>query len=61
MNPFRSALVNTFTREREAAAQVAADGRNSPNEKLVWVLWKILKGDGRDVRALASCYTDDQF
>ena len=51
MNPFHSALVNTFVKEKEFAAQVAADGGTSPNEQLVWVLWKILKGDGKDVRA----------
>lgn len=28
---------------------VAKGGEVSPNEQLVWVLWKILKGDGNDV------------
>lgn len=52
INPFRSALANTFVRERSLATQIAADGGTSPSEQLVWVLWKILKGDGNDVRAL---------
>lgn len=48
-------------REREHARHVAATinttemglasgGVSSENEQLVWVLWKILKGDGDDVR-----------
>ena len=28
---------------------VAKGGEVCPNEQLVWVLWKILKGDGNDV------------
>jgi len=28
---------------------VAKHGEVCPNEQLVWVLWKILKGDGNDV------------
>jgi hypothetical protein len=28
---------------------VAMGGEVCPNEQLVWVLWKILKGDGNDV------------
>lgn len=50
INPFRSALVNTFVRERDLAAKIAADGGTGASEQLVWVLWKILKGDGNDVR-----------
>lgn len=49
INPFKSVLFLTFLRERETALAVAKDGGVSPNEPLVWVLWKILKGDGDDI------------
>lgn len=49
LNPFKSALYATFFKERGHAAQVAAEGGFSENEQLVWVLWKILKGDGNDI------------
>ena len=64
MNPFKSAFVDVFIRERSEAARLAGgDGvadhgseANGPQsrdqlgqEQLVWVLWKILKGDGADV------------
>jgi hypothetical protein len=34
---------------------VAKHGDVCPNEQLVWVLWKILKGDGNDVSIETSC------
>lgn len=49
LNPFKSALYATFIKERGYATQVASEGGSSENEQLVWVLWKILKGDGNDV------------
>lgn len=49
INPFKSVLFVTFVKEREKAVSVANDGGVCPNEQLVWVLWKILKGDGNDV------------
>ncbi|KAG6332613.1 hypothetical protein ID866_6476 [Astraeus odoratus] len=49
LNPFKSALYATFISERGYATKVAAEGGFSENEQLVWVLWKILKGDGNDV------------
>lgn len=49
LNPFKSALYATFINERGYATQVAAEGGFSENEQLVWVLWKILKGDGNDI------------
>ncbi|KAJ7749075.1 hypothetical protein DFH07DRAFT_869285 [Mycena maculata] len=50
INPFKSVLFVTFVKEREKALAVAADqGGVAPNEPLVWVLWKILKGDGDDI------------
>jgi len=39
LNPFYSALHSEFTAERE----------KGNTEQLVWVLWKILKGDGEDI------------
>ncbi|KAJ3005341.1 hypothetical protein NUW54_g4381 [Trametes sanguinea] len=50
INPFKSVLHASFTRERDVAVQVDRAGGVSENEQLVWVLWKILKGDGSDVR-----------
>ncbi|KAJ7096856.1 hypothetical protein C8R44DRAFT_812349 [Mycena epipterygia] len=49
INPFKSVLFVTFAKERERALAVASNGGVSPNEPLVWVLWKILKGDGDDI------------
>ncbi|TFK18329.1 hypothetical protein FA15DRAFT_261328 [Coprinopsis marcescibilis] len=49
VNPFKSALYVTYLNEREKAVIIAQDGGVSPNEQLVWVLWKILKGDGNDI------------
>lgn len=49
LNPFKSALYATFIKERGYATQVATEGGFSENEQLVWVLWKILKGDGNDI------------
>ncbi|KAH9915307.1 uncharacterized protein B0H18DRAFT_886034 [Fomitopsis serialis] len=49
INPFQSALRATFVKEREASIHVAAQGGVSETEQLVWVLWKILRGDGSDI------------
>ena len=49
VNPFRSALLVAYLREREKAVGIANEGGVSPDEPLVWVLWKILRGDGNDV------------
>ncbi|KAH7922275.1 hypothetical protein BV22DRAFT_1017641 [Leucogyrophana mollusca] len=49
INPFKSALFSTFVKERELATRAANEGGFSENEQLVWVLWKILKGDGNDI------------
>ncbi|KAG5721035.1 hypothetical protein E4T56_gene17955 [Termitomyces sp. T112] len=49
INPFKTVLFMTFMKEREKAVVVAQMGDVSPNEQLVWVLWKILKGDGNDI------------
>ncbi|KAL5478838.1 hypothetical protein ACEPAI_2115 [Sanghuangporus weigelae] len=49
MNPFRSAFAEVFLREREMSRFEAERGGVNENEQLVWVLWKILKGDGNDL------------
>ncbi|KDR78115.1 hypothetical protein GALMADRAFT_65432 [Galerina marginata CBS 339.88] len=49
INPFKSALLVAYIREREKAVSIANEGGVSPNEQFVWVLWKILKGDGNDI------------
>ncbi|KAI0656232.1 hypothetical protein C8Q70DRAFT_1046875 [Cubamyces menziesii] len=49
INPFKSVLHASFVKERGLAVQVATAGGVSENEQLVWVLWKILKGDGSDI------------
>jgi hypothetical protein len=55
INPFKTVLFYTFVNEREKAMKANGEGAGDgteTNEQLVWVLWKILKGDGNDVRAL---------
>ena len=54
VNPFKSVLLVTFVRERNKAMHFASQGGVSANEQLVWVLWKILRGDGNDVRLILS-------
>ncbi|KAF9528771.1 hypothetical protein CPB83DRAFT_766200 [Crepidotus variabilis] len=49
INPFKSALLVVYVKEREKALVMANDGGVCPNEQFVWVLWKILKGDGNDI------------
>ncbi|KAJ3567268.1 hypothetical protein NP233_g6480 [Leucocoprinus birnbaumii] len=49
INPFRSVLYVAYTKEREKAMQLVDEGKESANEQLVWVLWKILRGDGNDI------------
>lgn len=56
INPFKSALYDTFMKEKNAAAQVTSNGAVGENEQLVWVLWKVLKGDGNDVSSLVSSF-----
>lgn len=52
INPFQSALLMTFTKERDLATATVTDESVTQSEQLVWVLWKILKGEGSDVRVL---------
>ncbi|CDO75049.1 hypothetical protein BN946_scf184757.g4 [Trametes cinnabarina] len=49
INPFKTVLHASFVKERRVAVQVDQAGGVSENEQLVWVLWKILKGDGSDI------------
>lgn len=49
VNPFKSVLLVTFVRERNNAIHIANEGGIATNEQLVWVLWKILRGDGNDI------------
>ncbi|KAJ7437186.1 hypothetical protein FB451DRAFT_1417000 [Mycena latifolia] len=44
-----SVQVETFAQERENALAAVRNGAITPNEPLVWVLWKILKGEGYDI------------
>ena len=55
INPFRSAFAEVFLREREVSRVESERGGVSENEQLVWVLWKVLKGDGDDVCVWFSC------
>ena len=50
INPFNSVLYKAFVSERDQALKIAGGGGPVENLQLVWVLWKILKGDGSDVR-----------
>jgi len=54
LNPFKSVLYATFVKERELAIEISTEGGFSEREQLVWVLWKILKGDGNDVNPILS-------
>ncbi|OSD03750.1 hypothetical protein PYCCODRAFT_1451490 [Trametes coccinea BRFM310] len=49
INPFKSVLHARFVKERAVAVQVDQAGGVNENEQLVWVLWKILRGDGSDI------------
>ncbi|PFH50197.1 hypothetical protein AMATHDRAFT_145710 [Amanita thiersii Skay4041] len=49
INPFKSVLFVTFLQEQNRAINAANEGGMNINEQLVWVLWKILKGDGHDI------------
>ncbi|KIY71357.1 hypothetical protein CYLTODRAFT_429529 [Cylindrobasidium torrendii FP15055 ss-10] len=44
INPFKSVLFVTFRKERANASVGVTE-----DEQLVWVLWKLLRGDGNDI------------
>jgi hypothetical protein len=50
LNPFKSALTEAFIHERDEAREASSRGQVHSNEQLVWVIWKILRGEGNDVR-----------
>lgn len=50
INPFATVLHAIFVRETNKALEVEKDGGFAENDQFVYVLWKILKGDGNDVR-----------
>lgn len=49
LNPFASVLHTIFVKETERAQKLENAGGIADNDQLVYVLWKILKGDGNDV------------
>ena len=49
MKPYGAVFIEVFNRERDIARTESERGGVSETEQLVWVLWKILKGDGGDV------------
>lgn len=61
INPFKTVLFSTFLQEKEVAVRTSGDGKENTtceNEKLVWALWKILKGEGNDVSNLITTHSD---
>ena len=49
INPFATVLHAIFVRETNKALEMEKDGGFAGNDQFVYVLWKILKGDGKDV------------
>ncbi|KAJ7447451.1 hypothetical protein FB451DRAFT_1567536 [Mycena latifolia] len=49
MNPSKSVLVGASVKEREKALASAKTGGITPNEPLLWILWKILTSEGEDL------------
>ena len=49
INPFAAVLHALFVRETNKALETEQDGGLVENDQFVYVLWKILKGDGKDV------------
>lgn len=50
INPFATVLHAIFVRETNKALGIERSGGLADNDQFVYVLWKILKGDGKDVR-----------
>ena len=50
INPFATVLHAIFVRETNRALEMEKGGGLAENDQFVYVLWKILKGDGKDVR-----------
>ncbi|KAJ7462992.1 hypothetical protein FB451DRAFT_1562400 [Mycena latifolia] len=49
INPFKSALSATFIQEHGDAFAAARYSRAAPNDRPVWILCRILKGEGDDL------------
>jgi len=49
INPFAAVLHAIFVRETNKALEMEKAGGFAGNDQFVYVLWKILKGDGNDV------------
>lgn len=49
INPFATVLHAVFVRETNKALEMERGGGFAENDQFVYVLWKILKGDGKDV------------
>ena len=49
INPFATVLHAIFVRETNKALETEKGGGLAENDQFVYVLWKILKGDGKDV------------
>lgn len=49
INPFATVLYAIFVRETNKALETEKNGGFAENDQFVYVLWKILKGDGKDV------------
>lgn len=49
INPFVTVLHAIFVRETNKALEMERNGVPADNDQFVYVLWKILKGDGKDI------------
>lgn len=56
LNPFASVLHTIFVKETERAQGLESAGGVADNDQLVYVLWKILKGDGNDVSSCSLAF-----
>lgn len=56
MNPFASVLYYIFVKETDRAQTLESAGAIAENDQYVYVLWKILKGDGKDVSHRPRAY-----
>lgn len=56
MNPFASVLYFIFVKETDRAQTLENAGAIAENDQFVYVLWKILKGDGKDVSGVSTSH-----
>jgi hypothetical protein len=57
INPFATVLHAIFVRETNKALEMDKNGCPAENDQFVYVLWKVLKGDGKDVRDCAASFS----